>query len=850
MRLAVVVSVALLVLGCEGSRTLTVDLRTDFVGGVEFTAVQTDVLEGPPDGPSVDREVLAAFADPTAWFRGRRVAEVSGLSGEDYTVRVSLLRADGSTVAARLVRVTVRSSYALVVVITRDCQDVVCPGPGDPAEALTCFGGRCVDPRCGAAETADACPDAACVDATACPAAAVPCVRPACVEGACLFEPTGACASDEYCDVALGCRRDETSMDAGVPEDGGPVPRDAGVDGGGGCVPGDPCDAGEICAVGRIECLDGDPVCVASEPAPASTVCRPAAGPCDVAETCGGAMVCPDDALEPGTTECREAAGECDAAETCTGASPDCPADVAAGEGTVCSAGVCIGGACVPCMPGLGCDLGPCERGVIDCSGGTPTCGSSRPAPAGIPCRAAAGPCDVAEMCDGSSITCPTDRFLGASTTCRPAVGPCDRDDVCSGAAAACPADRFAAAGTECRMAAGLCDVAETCSGVGTGCPGDVLRAGGTECRASTGGCDVAEVCSGIATTCPTDARRSAGTECRAAAGACDVAEQCDGSSATCPTDRFVSAGTECRPEGDMCNPAEACDGASAACPADATTPDDTACGLEGCAPFGACTGTGCDLTAGTQTSTCTTPVCRAGSCSGFTMRPQMQDCTRAASCPDACCNGTELGDTCAADCGAAPVGVTAGATMYTPTVGNGSGTPFEDVCPADQVVNQISLDYVSSEFFEGLVTYCRPLSFVANRTSTPVYDVALGSTVYVATHGGDGWTTWDCPAGQVLTGFRAALIDYMGRSVIDALEMRCSTIATSGRVMPGVTITYGTGGTVLVDEPVPPPAGPFTVTHDCPAGTVARGFRGAYSTGSPNVLERFGLVCQSITPR
>ncbi|MBK8696929.1 MAG: hypothetical protein IPN17_32875 [Deltaproteobacteria bacterium] len=66
----------------------------------------------------------------------------------------------------------------------------------------------------------------------------------------------------------------------------------------------------------------------------------------------------------------------------------------------------------------------------------------------------------------------------------------------------------------------------------------------------------------------------SSGTVCRPSAGVCDVAESCTGLSAGCPTDGFLPPGTECRASTSMttCDPAEACTGSSAMCPADVIT--------------------------------------------------------------------------------------------------------------------------------------------------------------------------------------------------------------------------------------------------------------------------------------
>src|SRR5204863_8908296 len=68
----------------------------------------------------------------------------------------------------------------------------------------------------------------------------------------------------------------------------------------------------------------------------AGTLCRAAAGPCDITESCTGSSTsCPTDTFLPSTTVCRASATPCDTAESCTGSSAACPADTYGG-GTVC----------------------------------------------------------------------------------------------------------------------------------------------------------------------------------------------------------------------------------------------------------------------------------------------------------------------------------------------------------------------------------------------------------------------------------------------------------------------------------------------------------------------------------
>jgi hypothetical protein len=86
------------------------------------------------------------------------------------------------------------------------------------------------------------------------------------------------------------------------------------------------CDDGNPCTEDRFDASAG---ACAYTPAPAGTVCRAAAGSCDVAEICDGASTqCPTDRFAPSTAECRSSTSVCDPAETCSGDSPVCASDV------------------------------------------------------------------------------------------------------------------------------------------------------------------------------------------------------------------------------------------------------------------------------------------------------------------------------------------------------------------------------------------------------------------------------------------------------------------------------------------------------------------------------------------
>src|SRR5206468_620998 len=118
------------------------------------------------------------------------------------------------------------------------------------------------------------------------------------------------------------------------------------------------------------------------------------------------------------SVECRMAAGECDVPESCPGNGPSCPSDAKKPSATACTV-----------------DTNPCT--LDECDGSSDAC--QHPAGnGGATCRAAAGPCDIAETCTGTSTSCPDDGFAPTSEECRGAVGECDQAENCPGNGPAC----------------------------------------------------------------------------------------------------------------------------------------------------------------------------------------------------------------------------------------------------------------------------------------------------------------------------------------------------------------------------------------------------------------------------
>ena len=144
------------------------------------------------------------------------------------------------------------------------------------------------------------------------------------------------------------------------------------------CTDGNACTVGDHCSGEGNDCLPGAPracsgQCLTGtcdpqrgcEPQPAGTVCRPAAGPCDVAETCTGATAeCPADGFEPATASCNDN-DACTEGDHCSGAADVC----VAGAPSVCD-GPCLTGICDPqagCRPkegvkALTCRVDECGR--------------------------------------------------------------------------------------------------------------------------------------------------------------------------------------------------------------------------------------------------------------------------------------------------------------------------------------------------------------------------------------------------------------------------------------------------------------------------------------------------------
>ncbi len=655
----------------------SVTVSTDYVPGYEVDQI---IVSLDAVNRSVDVNVTNDLITPLA------VGQFTELAPErQHELQVSLsLR--GEIRARRRLIFSAFGDVTIPVYVTRSCEGRECGADQE------CEGGRCVSILCSGARPEE-CPPAVCSVNGDC-ASLGGCATAVCLGGVCLQKrDDGACTDEERCIPGTGCvpreiecdiendctdgvacthercevgrciitrddslcgvtRCDPTSLEADPQT--GCTPEPCSADN---CVP-NPCEVAECsdnrCVRTRLcqgseQCCDGVCAPSCSDPRPcagkaAGTICRAAAGACDIAETCDGVSdTCPADGhVAPGTL-CRDAAGVCDSAEYCTGTEAACPANLFASVDVVCrgSGGACdVAETCTgssPACPPDGYASGVVCRAATDvcdvaevCQGNSVACPANAYAPPSTQCRGAAGPCDLTEFCTGSTAACPADAYAGGAV-CNPSTGPCDPAEICTGSSPACPTPVLAVAGTVCRGAAGACDAAEVCSGSSAACPADAKLPSGTECRASAGPCDPAEACNG-ANDCPTNIY-SSGNVCRSSQGDCDLADTCSGSSPDCPDGR-VTSGTVCRPAAGVCDIAEVCNG-GVSCPADARS--SAVCragGSFGCNPPEYCNGgvdcppdvtavadgTACnDPSDCTSQSTCQGGVCQTFYCSGST---------------------------------------------------------------------------------------------------------------------------------------------------------------------------------------------------------------------------------------
>lgn len=201
--------------------TLSVDVKTDYVPGVQFTRVETTLEIDGSERPAIPAGVSAS----DDFIAGVRVAEYDDLAAGEAMLRIGLRNADGDLVASKSASLTLRGATGATIVLTRSCEGVTCPGPRDATDATECINGTCVPPECGVEN-----PDECTIECGEC-TSAIACVEAVCSAGACLLAARHErCGTGQRCDPVIGCEM--SPPDTGVPDGGPPIVMDAGRDGG------------------------------------------------------------------------------------------------------------------------------------------------------------------------------------------------------------------------------------------------------------------------------------------------------------------------------------------------------------------------------------------------------------------------------------------------------------------------------------------------------------------------------------------------------------------------------------------------------------------------------------------
>ena len=369
------------------------------------------------------------------------------------------------------------------------------------------------------------------------------------------------------------------------------------------CVDGFCCDGPCTGSCEVCNAAGSEGVC---SPAPVETVCREAAGGCDVAEMCDGASrFCPPNKVALAGTVCREAQGECEVDVMCDGKTLDCPEDIYAdtdvdcGEIDACTqGGKCDGaGGCIPIYqePGFACgDDGDslCDKpdtcdGAGNCLANFVASGTECTEHPGNPCFSV-GQCNDTGQCVGYG-------FRGEGALCGDETETtCDKPDTCDASGVCQPNYVAASSLTECSDAAGPCKLPGYCDGSG-GCASAANKPDNTPCGSynSEDPCDAQDVC--VAGVC--EVRFAPSNKTCASSDQCTLGGRCDGQG-VCEMS-YRPSGFGC---GDRnrtpCDEPDSCDGsgnclpnflaAGDACSAD---PNNTCLAMGECDGAGQCLG-------------------------------------------------------------------------------------------------------------------------------------------------------------------------------------------------------------------------------------------------------------------
>ncbi len=162
--------------------SLTVDLRTDYHPGLQFSQVVSSLARRAEPTAGEVREEALMVEGSEDFLRSVRVAEFDDALAGDVDLRVRLMDAGGRIVAQRRVTLTLDTSYAALVLLTTNCAGVTCPAPAGSPQLTECLDAQCIDPAC-TAQMPELCPPPCVEDGDCAPEAG--CDMRACIDGAC-----------------------------------------------------------------------------------------------------------------------------------------------------------------------------------------------------------------------------------------------------------------------------------------------------------------------------------------------------------------------------------------------------------------------------------------------------------------------------------------------------------------------------------------------------------------------------------------------------------------------------------------------------------------------------------------
>jgi len=600
---------------CSSSDSLDlfVDLRTDLRPGTEIDTVQIELRRG----ADVVRMTSTTATAGQDFGRGRRVAELGGLSAGDYVLRVEV-SLGGGAVAQALVPIALTEDRAVTVLLTRDCRDVACPGVGDGPESTACLAGGCVDPDCVIGQATACATD--CTSAADC-AAGPACVRVECLAGACLyFSEEASCGTDGGVDrcVADGDCNDghECTLDA--------------------------CESG-ICVRTPVNTVCDDDIACTLD------TCEVAVG-CTHMPDCDDGFDCTKDVCDTlGTGECVHTTSDaaCMDGIDCTMDSCSLTAGcvnaptAACDDGVACTADACEATGCThspssaACSDGVACTVDICEptgcAHVPDgasCNDGIACTVDTCDAVMGCLQRPENSICDDGVACTvdacamGGCTNTPNNARCTATAggTCHPTMG-CQYP-TCN--ATTCRADPALCETATCTGS--TCVRATTCTGGQVCCAGSCVAPGcndGDPCTddsCGSSGCvntvDAARTCNDGNACTSADVCRTSGTPtCRGTALVCNDGNVCTTDSCNPMIGCVFTNNTAPCSDGNMCTMGDVCLGGICRPGVSSTCGDGNVCTDDSCNPMLGCVHTNNTAPCNDGNMCTTGDTCMAGTC-------------------------------------------------------------------------------------------------------------------------------------------------------------------------------------------------------------------------------------------